>query len=219
VSFDVERGGEPLRLEVPVGDLHAITPDRYLEMGGGILHALSYQQARNRGLPVRGVYVAAPGYALGRSGVPARAVLRELGGEPIADLAAAEAILAALSDGARVPLRYVRLEEPRAPRVAVLTMDRRWFPMRSCARDDAAGTWRCREAPPPPPAPAPTPHTIDFAGNGPRCRTPRSVRSGVTRGPFEGLGLIRQHVQGPAQLTAERLVAHTVLGSEVAGAF
>ena len=166
--LEIERRGEPRTVPVTVGDLHAVTPDRYLEMGGGILHPLSYQQARGYGAAVGGVTVASPGYALRRAGVPARAVLTHVDGEPVPDLETLESRLAALPDRARVPVRWHSLTERRVPRVAVLEMDRHWFPMRLCRRDDATGSWPCRAAPPPPAAPQPEPVAVELAGAGPR---------------------------------------------------
>jgi hypothetical protein len=42
---------------------------------GGVVHALSYQQARNFQLPVGSVYVAEPGYVLGLAGVAKHAII------------------------------------------------------------------------------------------------------------------------------------------------
>ena len=48
---------------------------RLLEVCGGVVHALSYQQARNFQLPVGSVYVAEPGYVLGLAGVAKHAII------------------------------------------------------------------------------------------------------------------------------------------------
>ncbi len=169
LRLDVERGGEPLSLEVPVHDLHAVTPAEYLEAGGAVLHPLSYQLARNYGVPMQGIYVANPGYAFSQADVPHQAVITSLGGEPVGSLDEFEAKLAALPHGAQVPLRYIQLDDPATSSVAVLTVDRRWFPMRRCARDDASGRWPCRPSPAPPPRAAPAPFAARFPeqGDGP----------------------------------------------------
>ena len=57
VKLTVQRGGEEIDTELDVGDLHAITPDRYVGFGGGSFHNLSYQVARLYAVPVKGVYI------------------------------------------------------------------------------------------------------------------------------------------------------------------
>ena len=47
-ALDVCRGGVVQAVSVRVDDLHAITPGRFFEVGGGIMNELSYQQARAR---------------------------------------------------------------------------------------------------------------------------------------------------------------------------
>ncbi len=153
VVFDVERGGAPIRVEVEVGDLHAISPDRYLEYGGGVLNPLSYHEARNASVPVGGVYVASGGYALSRAGVIRRSVITEVAGKPTPTLESLEAVLAAEPHDARLPVRFYPLGQPSARRVAVLRNDRRWFTMRHCRRDDETGRWPCVDSPAPPEAP------------------------------------------------------------------
>ena len=109
------------RVGIEVQDLHSITPDRYLETGGGIVHPLSYQQARNRGVPVQGLYVAASGYALTSAGIPRGAVITQLAGEPVRDLADFERRWASLPDGSNVALRYFNLAQPQAESVAIVS--------------------------------------------------------------------------------------------------
>jgi S1-C subfamily serine protease len=152
IDFELERGGVPIRVEINVADLHAITPSSYLEYAGGILNPLSYHQARNASVSVGGVYVASAGYALGRAGVPRRAVITELGGEPTPTLAHFEKVLSHQPDEARLLVRFFMLSQPNAEMVAVLQNDRRWFSMKHCRRDDSTGHWPCIDSPEAPPA-------------------------------------------------------------------
>ena len=57
VTLLLQRGGTDVEVKLDVGDLHAITPDRFVTVAGGSFHNLSYQQARMYAIPVRGVYV------------------------------------------------------------------------------------------------------------------------------------------------------------------
>ena len=125
VMVDVERGGEALRLELRVQDLHGITPSSYLEFGGGVMNPLSYHQARNHGVPVKGVFVANPGYTLSRVGLPPGAVITHVKGVPTETLEDFEAELARYPDGAIIPIRYWLLGNPRAPGVVTIRVDRR----------------------------------------------------------------------------------------------
>ncbi|KAJ1563256.1 hypothetical protein HK405_002743, partial [Cladochytrium tenue] len=60
ITLSIERGGEPMELTILVQDLHSITPDRYVEVGGAKVNNLSYQLARQYCVPCEGVYVCEP---------------------------------------------------------------------------------------------------------------------------------------------------------------
>jgi S1-C subfamily serine protease len=184
VELEVERGGAPLAMRLRVGDLHAVTPASYLEVGGAVLNTFSLQQARNYGIRVGGPYVTSPGYMLRRAGIPRGAVITAVGGQPTPDLASLEAALAALPDGQRVPVRFFRVSSPRTQEVSVVPIDRRWHPMQRCERDDATGVWPCVASPPPPAAPPAASATTSFRGSGDR-RARQLERS---------LALVRFHV-------------------------
>jgi S1-C subfamily serine protease len=145
IEVRVERGGRTVDASIQVGDLHAITPDEYIEFGDAIVNQLSYQQARHYNRAADGVYVANPGYLLSRAGVPRGAVIVEVDGEPVATLDDFEAALNELADGERALVRYVTMESPQSSTVRLLEMDRVWFPARRCARDDQLGVWPCRD--------------------------------------------------------------------------
>jgi hypothetical protein len=142
VELQLERGGLPLTVHLPVTDLHRVTPSSMLELAGGSVHALSYQQARNNRAVVGQVYVAEPGYMLGRALVPKFAIITSLDGVPTADLDAFALVLRSLQHGARVPLEYLTFSERHRKKSAILQVDRQWYgvPLH-WQRDDAAGVW------------------------------------------------------------------------------
>ena len=147
VAVQVQRGGASIDVQIEVGDLDAITPASYLEFGEAVVHDLSYQQARHFNKPVKGVYVANPGYSLATAGVPRGALISEFNNQPIASSVEFSAALAKLGDGDRATVRYTTIDEPSNSQLKSMRMDRRWFPARSCSRNDVSGLWPCADLP------------------------------------------------------------------------
>ena len=145
IDFELERGGKQVISKVLVDDLHAITPDEYIEFGDAIVNRLSYQQARHYNRAAEGVYVANPGYLLSKAAIPRGAVIVEVDGKDVRNLDEFEAVLDGLANGERARVRYVTMENPQNSIVRLLEMDRTWFPTRRCKRDDALGIWPCRD--------------------------------------------------------------------------
>jgi S1-C subfamily serine protease len=148
------------------------------------------------------VYIANPGYVFGAAGIPRAALINSFNGKKVDNLADFAAALAELADGARVPVRYVTIEDPRAVQLKVIRMDRRWFPARECKRDDTLGTWPCISISPGPPPSLVKPASTQFAKTGdPRIDrlAPSLVMvnfdmpystSGVTEKNYHGTGVI-----------------------------
>ncbi len=202
IGLAVVRGGESLRFDLPVQDLHEISPDDYLEIGDGVLHTLSWQMARHMNVPVSGVYVANPGYMFGSAGIPRGAVLTELDGRPLASLADAQALFGTLGHRQRATLRFFTMEETRKLQLTTLRIDNAWFPARHCQRNDVTGLWPCEPVATGPDAPPPLPGTTRFARTGDRLvdaiapslvlvefSMPYSV-SGVTERNYHGTGVV-----------------------------
>lgn len=145
ITVEVERGGRQVVETLAVSDLHAITPDEYLQFGDAIFNDLSYQQARHYNRPLNGVYVANPGYIMSKSAIPRGAIITELGGKSIASLDHLELAIEDLADLDRTTVRYNTIEDPRNSIVRSVQMDRTWFAVRRCARDDSSGSWPCRQ--------------------------------------------------------------------------
>ncbi len=163
VTIELERGGRRMSQDISVVDLHSISPHEFLEIGDAIVNNLSYQQARHYNRTVSGVYVANPGYMLSRSAIPRGAVISEVGGTRITNIADLETQLAALADGDRSTFRYNTIEDPRNSIVRSVEMDRTWFPARYCSRDDTTGVWPCRDLAPGPAPSAPESGSTQFS--------------------------------------------------------
>ena len=169
VHLEIERGGEPLRLEVQVEDLHALIPSRYVEMGGAVVNPLSYHMARNYSVPARGVYLANPGFMFSRARMPPGSLLTGVNGVPTPTLDVFEAEMAKYPEGERVPVRFHLLSNPRVPGVGVVRVSRRWFSMQHCARNDSTGRWPCEVSPEAPPADRPEAATTKLQAEGSRA--------------------------------------------------
>ena len=202
VTVEVQRGRETLRHSFDVQSLGAITADEYIEFGEAVVHTLSYQQARHFNVPIKGVYVANPGYVFGSAGIPRAALISTFNGKKVENLADFAAALADLADGASAPVRYVTLEDPRAAQLKVIRVDRRWFPARKCRRDDILGTWPCTAVSHGPAATGDKPAATQFARTGDAridALAPSLVMvnfdmpysaSGVTEKNYHGTGVI-----------------------------
>jgi S1-C subfamily serine protease len=202
VDVELERGGKPLSAKLSVGDLNAITPSAYIEFGEAIVHTLSYQQARHFNVPVRGAYVANPGYVFGAAGIPRGAVIMSFNEHEIVTVNDLEAAIGELGDGDRAAVRFITIDDPNGSQLRSLRMDRRWFPAQRCVRDDKLGLWPCTALPGgPPPKPANGGSTEFPTYTDPRLAyiapslvmvsfdMPYSV-SGITERNYHGTGLV-----------------------------
>ncbi|XVE72190.1 hypothetical protein DITRI_Ditri11bG0019100 [Diplodiscus trichospermus] len=148
IELQIERGGTPLSVQLLVQDLHSITPAYFLEVTGGVIHPLSYQQARNFRFQCGLVYVSEPGYMLFRAGVPRHAIIKKFAGEEISKLEDLISVLSKLSRGARVPLEYISYMDRHRRKSVLVTVDRHeWYaPPQIYTRDDCSGLWTAKPA-------------------------------------------------------------------------
>ncbi|MEO7773912.1 MAG: trypsin-like peptidase domain-containing protein [Steroidobacteraceae bacterium] len=208
ITLELQRGGNPLTAKLTVGDLDAITPASYVEFGEAVVHTVSYQQARHFNLPVKGAYVANPGYAMGAAGIPRGALITAVNGRKIDGVDDFEGALAGLGDGDRATVRYTTFDDPNGSQLKSVRMDRRWFPARKCHRDDTTGVWPCTELPVGPPSKPNAVATTSF----PTSRDPIVAKlapslvhltfnmpyaiSGITERNYHGTGLIVDTARG-----------------------
>jgi len=143
ITLVVERNGAPHEVDIKVDNLHEITPKKYLTFGQAILHDLSYQQARHLNRPVDGVYVAQSGYMLSTAGVPRGAIIQSINNQQTKNIIDVENVMSTLVDRQEVSVRYFTFNETHRIQVSTIRMDRKWFPLRKCYRDDSLGRWPC----------------------------------------------------------------------------
>lgn len=208
VNLTLLRGGAIVKSALTVGDLHAITPASYIDIGEAIVHTLSWQQARHFNLPVRGAFVANPGYWLTAAGIPRGAIISSIANVDVSNIDDFEREIAKVGDGDRVAIRYSTLDDPSGSQLRSARVDRRWFRAQRCARDDSAGTWQCRALAPPPASKLVIGGTTTFG----KASDPRAARlapslvgvnfdmpysiSGITERNYYGTGLLVDAVRG-----------------------
>ncbi|KAJ2776349.1 hypothetical protein H4R18_005714 [Coemansia javaensis] len=141
IKVSVWRGSKAYDTAVRVQDMDAVTPHRYIEVGGGIVNELSYQVARSYGIAAGGVYVASSGHVLGSASIWRGSVIQSVGGTATPTLDSFAQALGALHDGERVPVRYYALDQPYKQKVAVMSAAMHWHATRMATRSMATGEW------------------------------------------------------------------------------
>ncbi|ANB12470.1 Nma111p [Sugiyamaella lignohabitans] len=164
ISVTVQRGGKNITSSILVGDLHAITPDRFVTVNGSIFHNISYQIARLYSIPVRGVYVADAGGSFGpERGDATGWILDELDDQPTPDLDAFIEVMKSIADGKRVSARFRHVTDLHTIRYSIVYIDRHWHKSMSLAvRNDVTGLWDYEELGKPLPAEPVLPQKAKF---------------------------------------------------------
>lgn len=144
VDIVVQRSGVDVAHSIVVGDLHEITPNRYLEACGATFNELSYQLARIYGIPVGGVYVAnaAGSFQLGSAELTNSWIIDSIDNKPTPDLDTFVKVMMSIPDKAFVPVQYHHLTDIHVPLFKDTFIDRHWSkPLKMATRNDATGLW------------------------------------------------------------------------------
>ncbi|KAG0239678.1 serine protease [Actinomortierella wolfii] len=154
VELTIVRGtnSQMMTMKFTVQDLHSITPDRYVEIGGGVVNELSYQLARSYGQPCGGVYVATSGHMLASASAWRKSIIVAVNNVPTPNLDAFIDAVCQLPDGARVPIRFYTLQKAFKEKIMIMHVDRHWHRARVAVRNDKTGLWDYCDLPPPPPS-------------------------------------------------------------------
>ncbi|KAI9653055.1 MAG: hypothetical protein M1831_006262 [Alyxoria varia] len=163
VSLTVQRGGQNISVDLEVGDLHAITPDRFLSVSGASFHDLSYQQARLYAVAVKGVFVAETGGSFRFESLDSGWIITSINHKDTPDLKSFIEVVKAIPDRARVVLTYKHLRDLHTHNTSIVYVDRHWTSeMRMAIRNDETGIWDFTKLADPIPAIPPTPKQANF---------------------------------------------------------
>ncbi|KAJ2701094.1 hypothetical protein H4218_001656 [Coemansia sp. IMI 209128] len=149
VHISVWRGNKAYDMHIRVQDMCEITPNRFIEIGGGVVNEVSYQVARGYGIQTGGVYVASSGHVLGSASAWRGSVIVSVNNIATPNLDAFASALSQLSEGSRVPIRLFSLDKPYRQKVVIMNVTTHWHALRMATRDECTGYWIYRDLDPP----------------------------------------------------------------------
>lgn len=163
VTILIQRGGKDIEVELDVGDLHAITPDRFVTVAGASFHNLSYQQARLYAIPVKGVFVCEAAGSFRFENTESGWLIESVDQKKTPDLDTFIEVMSKIPDRARVVVTYKHLRDLHTLNTSIIYIDRHWSSkMRMAVRNDSTGIWDFTDLAEPLPAAAPVRCKADF---------------------------------------------------------
>ncbi|AGO10587.1 AaceriABR134Cp [[Ashbya] aceris (nom. inval.)] len=164
ITLVVQRSGVDITVECTVGDLHAITPSRYVEVCGATFNELSYQMARYYAIPVRGVFLSsATGSFCFDTKEKLGWIVDEVNNQPTPNLDTFIEVMSKIPDCSRVTVQYHHLVDQHSPHVTTVYIDRHWCnEFRIFERNDETGIWDYKNLADPLPALPLKPQTAKF---------------------------------------------------------
>ncbi|KAK9457322.1 hypothetical protein V1511DRAFT_493318 [Dipodascopsis uninucleata] len=143
IKLTLYRGQMPFFVTLTIQDLHSITPSRFLEVGGGIFHDLSYQQARSYGMSLKnaGTFVALSGM-FDWTAISRNFLITSIANKPTPNLEEFIDVIKSIPDGKRVPIRSRDLGQSRES-TDLVQIDRHFHLDHLFIRNDVKGIWDC----------------------------------------------------------------------------
>lgn len=163
VTLLLQRGGEDREVTINIGDLHAITPDRFVTVAGGSFHNMSYQQARLYAIAVKGLYVCEAAGSFKLESSLAGWIIDTIDQKPTPDLDTFIKVMQTIPDRSRVVISYRHIRDLHTRATSIIHVDRHWHPqMKLATRNDETGLWDFKALGKSLPAAAPIPRSADF---------------------------------------------------------
>ncbi|CAK1367478.1 unnamed protein product [Cercospora beticola] len=165
VKLLIQRGGQDMEVEINVGDLHLITPDRFVSVAGAAFHNLSYQQARLYAIAIEGagVYCCEAAGSFRFEGSEYGWLIQSIDHKPTPDLDTFVEVMKGIPDRSRVVVTYKHLRDMHTLNTSIMFVDRHWSKnMRMAVRNDESGLWDFTDLAEPIPPTAPVPRKGNF---------------------------------------------------------
>jgi pro-apoptotic serine protease NMA111 len=137
ITLTIYRGPQKKEITIIVQDLHSITPNEFLEIGGGIFHPLSYQLAMAHHMPCKGIFSADSG-VFDWAGSSGGFIITQLAGKPVESIEQFGQIYLSIPDGKRVGFRYMKLGG-RDQLHGIVEIDHHFY---ASAQFNYNGTWK-----------------------------------------------------------------------------
>lgn len=143
LKFVLQRGGEELTQYIKIGNLHDITPDKYVEVAGASFNNLSYQIARCYCMPVRGVFINDASGSFEVSQFEKNGWLLEaVDDKPTPDLDAFIEVMKTIPDRHKVTISYRHVSDLHTELIYGIYLERHWnSTFRVASRNDESGIW------------------------------------------------------------------------------
>ncbi|KAI5868482.1 Pro-apoptotic serine protease NMA111 [Durotheca rogersii] len=144
IRITLQRGGEDMDIDIEVGDLHKITPDRFVTVSGASVHNLSYQQARLYGVPIEGggVFVCESTGSFRFDSADNGWMIQSIDQKKTPNLEAFIDVVRGIPDKKRVVVTYKHLRDLHTLNTTIINVDRHWSTkMRAAIRNDETGLW------------------------------------------------------------------------------
>lgn len=157
------RGGDEVEVDIEIGDLHKITPDRFVSVTGASFHNLSYQQARLYGVACQGVYVCEASGTFRFDSTDSGWIIQTVDHKKTPDLDTFIEVVKKVPDKARVVVTYKHLRDLHTLCTTIVYFDRHWSrKMKLAVRNDETGMWDFSDLADPIAALPPVPRKASF---------------------------------------------------------
>lgn len=144
IEFVIQRNGVNITNKITIGDLHAISPNRFVTVCGATFNELSYQLARIYGIEVKGCYVsdASGSFQLGSSELNNCWIIDSVDDKPTPTLNDFIEVMKTIPDKSFIPVKYHHLTDIHVPLFKNIFIDRHWSSsFKEATRNDKTGLW------------------------------------------------------------------------------